>query len=44
VGVNNAFNYEPPVAPYDLEESLADVSTYNGPIGRMLYTDISYKF
>jgi outer membrane receptor protein involved in Fe transport len=44
VGVNNAFNYEPPVAPYRLENSLADVSTYDGPIGRMFYTDISYKF
>jgi iron complex outermembrane recepter protein len=44
VGVNNAFNYEPPVAPYRLEDSLADVSTYDGAIGRMFYTDISYKF
>jgi iron complex outermembrane recepter protein len=44
VGVNNAFNYEPPVAPYRLEDSLADVSTYDGSIGRMFYTDISYKF
>jgi iron complex outermembrane recepter protein len=44
VGVNNAFDYEPPVAPYLLLDSIADVSTYNGPIGRMFYTDISYKF
>jgi iron complex outermembrane receptor protein len=44
VGVNNAFDYQPPVAPYRLEDTLADVSTYNGPIGRMFYTDISYKF
>ena len=44
VGVNNAFDYEPPVAPYRLEDTLADVSTYDGPIGRMFYTDISYKF
>jgi iron complex outermembrane receptor protein len=44
VGVNNAFNYEPPVAPYRLEDTLADVSTYNGTIGRMFYMDISYKF
>jgi iron complex outermembrane receptor protein len=44
VGVNNAFNYEPPVAPYRLEGTLADVSTYNGTIGRMFYMDISYKF
>jgi hypothetical protein len=32
------------VAPYRLEDTLADVSTYDGPIGRMFYTDISYKF
>ncbi len=44
VGVNNAFDYQPPVAPYRLEDSLADVSTYDGAIGRMFYTDISYKF
>ena len=44
VGVNNAFNYEPPVAPYRLEDTLADVSTYNGPVGRMLFTDVSFKF
>jgi len=44
VGVNNAFDYQPPVAPYRLEDSLADVSTYDGPIGRMFFTDISYKF
>jgi iron complex outermembrane recepter protein len=43
-GVNNAFDYEPPIAPYRLENSLADVSTYDGPIGRMFYTDVSYKF
>jgi iron complex outermembrane receptor protein len=44
VGVNNAFDYQPPVAPYRLEDTLADISTYNGAIGRMFYTDISYKF
>jgi iron complex outermembrane recepter protein len=44
VGVNNAFDYQPPVAPYRLENTLADLSTYEGAIGRMFYTDISYKF
>jgi iron complex outermembrane receptor protein len=44
VGVNNAFDYQPPVAPYRLENTLADISTYNGAIGRMFYMDVSYKF
>ena len=33
IGVNNAFDYMPPVAPYDLQESLADVGSYNGAVG-----------
>jgi iron complex outermembrane receptor protein len=44
VGVNNAFNYVPPVAPYQLENTKADISEYNGAIGRMFFTDVSYKF
>jgi iron complex outermembrane recepter protein len=44
VGVNNAFNYEPPVAPYRLLNTLADVGEYGGAIGRMFFTDASYKF
>jgi iron complex outermembrane recepter protein len=44
VGVNNAFDYQPPVAPYDLQNTLADISNYNGAVGRMFYTDVSYKF
>lgn len=44
VGVNNAFNYQPPVAPYDLQETLADIGTYGGAVGRIFYVDASYKF
>ncbi len=44
VGVNNAFNYLPPVAPYQLEDTKSDISAYNGGIGRMFFVDLSYKF
>jgi iron complex outermembrane recepter protein len=44
VGVNNAFNYLPPVAPYSLENTKSDISAYNGGIGRMFFVDASYKF
>jgi iron complex outermembrane receptor protein len=44
IGVNNAFDYEPPVAPYRLENTLADITTYDGAIGRMWFTDLSYRF
>jgi len=44
VGVNNAFGYEPPVAPYDLQNTLSDTGSYNGAVGRLFFTDVSYKF
>jgi iron complex outermembrane receptor protein len=44
VGVNNAFNYVPPIAPYQLENTRADISAYNGGIGRMFFVDASYRF
>ena len=44
IGVNNAFNYVPPVAPYQLEDTRADISAYNGAIGRMFFVDVSWKF
>jgi iron complex outermembrane receptor protein len=44
VGVNNAFNYLPPIAPYQLENTRSDISAYNGGIGRMFFVDVSYKF
>lgn len=45
VGVNNAFNRMPPEALAAFSGSTnADVGTYLGPIGRMLYIDGHYKF
>lgn len=44
VGVDNAFNYMPPVAAYRLLNTLADVGEYNGAVGRMFFVDASYKF
>jgi iron complex outermembrane receptor protein len=44
IGVNNAFNYQPPVAPYRLQLTLADTGTYGGAIGRLFYVDASLKF
>jgi iron complex outermembrane recepter protein len=44
VGVNNAFNKYPPLTPSGQENQNVDLATYNGPIGRMWFTDVSYKF
>jgi len=44
LGVNNAFNRVPPVAPYQLENTKSDISQYDGGIGRMFFADVSYKF
>jgi iron complex outermembrane receptor protein len=44
VGVNNAFNAVPPVAPYGLENTRSDIGEYDGGIGRMFFTDVSYRF
>ena len=44
VGVNNAFDYLPPVAPYLLQNTLADTGSYDGAVGRLFYVDASYKF
>jgi iron complex outermembrane recepter protein len=44
VGVNDVFNEYPPLAPSGQENANVDLSTYNGAVGRMLYTDVSYKF
>jgi iron complex outermembrane receptor protein len=44
VGVNNAFNRMPPLAKAAFPNTNADVGTYGGPIGRMYYVDLTYKF
>jgi iron complex outermembrane receptor protein len=44
IGVNNAFNYMPPVAPSGIFDTNSDLATYNGAIGRMFYFEARYKF
>jgi len=44
VGVNNVFYAQPPLSPNANAEDKADVGFYNGPIGIMTYTNITYKF
>jgi len=44
VGVNNAFNKMPPLAENAFPNTNADIGTYDGAIGRMVYVDASYKF
>lgn len=43
VGVNNAFNKMPPLAPSAFPDSNVDLGTYN-PLGRLYFVDASYKF
>jgi outer membrane receptor protein involved in Fe transport len=43
-GVNNAFDYMPPVAPGGVFDTNADLATYNGAVGRMFYAEAKYKF
>ena len=44
VGVDNAFDAQPPVAIAAFPNTNADVGEYDGPIGRMYYVKGSYKF
>jgi iron complex outermembrane receptor protein len=44
VGVNNAFNEMPPVAPGAFPSTNADVGDYGGPIGRLYFVDATYRF
>jgi iron complex outermembrane receptor protein len=44
VGVNNAFDRLPPLAPNAFPNTNADVGTYDGAIGRMWYIDAKYSF
>jgi len=43
VGVNNAFDEQPPLAPQAWNDNNADISTYN-PIGRLWYFSASVKY
>jgi iron complex outermembrane receptor protein len=44
LGVNNAFNRMPPVAPNAFPATNADVGDYNGPIGRLYYVEAKYRY
>ncbi len=44
VGANNLFNRMPPLAPQAFSDTNADVGTYDGAVGRMLYVNASIKF
>ena len=44
IGVNNAFDYMPPVAPGGVFDTNSDLATYNGAVGRMYYAEAKYKF
>ena len=44
VGVDNAFNRMPPLAPNANPNTNADVGTYGGAIGRLWFVDAQYRF
>jgi len=44
VGANNLANRMPPLAENAFPNTNADIGTYNGAVGRMVYVDASYKF
>ncbi len=44
VGVNNAFNRMPPLAPNAYPNTNADFGTYGGSIGRLWFVDADYRF
>jgi iron complex outermembrane recepter protein len=44
VGVNNIFNKYPPLAPNAFPNTNADLSTYDGGIGRLFFVEGKYKF
>jgi iron complex outermembrane receptor protein len=44
VGVNNVFNKSAPLAVNAFEDSNADVATYTGSIGRMVYVNAKFSF
>jgi iron complex outermembrane receptor protein len=44
VGVNNAFNEQPPIAASAFPSTNADVGDYGGPIGRLYFVDATFKY
>lgn len=44
LGINNVFNRMPPVAPNAFPATNADVGDYNGPIGRLCFVEVKYRY
>lgn len=44
VGCNNVFYAVPPLSLNANSETKADLGYYNGPVGPLLYTNVTYKF
>ena len=44
IGVNNMFDYMPPVSPGGVYDTNTDLATYDGAVGRMYYGELRYKF
>ena len=44
LGINNVFNRMPPAAPNAFPATNADVGDYNGPIGRLYYVEVKYRY
>ena len=44
IGANNVFNKYPPLAVNAFPDTNADVGTYDGAIGRMVYINATFKF
>ena len=43
-GINNVFNRMPPVAPNAFPATNADVGDYDGPIGRLYYVEMKFRY
>ncbi|HUJ42490.1 MAG TPA: TonB-dependent receptor plug domain-containing protein [Opitutaceae bacterium] len=43
-GINNVFNRMPPVARNAFPATNADVGDYNGPIGRLYYAEVKFRY
>jgi iron complex outermembrane receptor protein len=44
VGINNAFDKQPPLAEAAFPDTNADVGAYDGAVGRMFYVEAKYSF
>jgi iron complex outermembrane receptor protein len=44
LGIDNIFNRMPPMAPNAFPATNADVGDYNGPIGRLYFVEVKYRY